>query len=96
MGLPRAEPRPQGEKDRKANLGSVGEDSSNKGAARVQWASGAWVEQSEGYVPRLYRRVHLVCVVLLPLLAVPTGQGFILLQMPFLICKMVINKRLAE
>lgn len=47
MGLPRAEPRPEGNNDRKANLGSMGEDSSNKGAAWVERASGAWDEQSE-------------------------------------------------
>lgn len=48
-------------------------------------------------MPRFYRRVDCACIVLLPLLAMPPGQGLNLFKIPFLICKIrITNKRLAE
>lgn len=84
-------PGPQGDNDRKADLGSRGEDCSSKKATCTERASCVWKERSEGYVPRLCSQMDLVSLVLLPLLTVPPGQGLNLLKMPFLMSKTGVN-----
>lgn len=51
MGPSRAEPHPKGQNDRKADLGSIGEDCSNKASACMEWASSVWNERSEVMCP---------------------------------------------
>ena len=67
------------------------EDCSDKTAACVGWASCVWKDRSEGYVPGLHRRGScLHC----PSAATDcaTWAKTSLLQMPFLICSIGINR----
>lgn len=44
-------------------------------------------------MPGLHRWADLVCIVLLPSLTVPSGRRLHFLKVPFLICKIGINKQ---